>query len=169
MYRAVEFDAFMQQLREDTICIAPVGCTDAELERVERVSGGRLPTAYRRFLGAMGRSAGRLFTHDHLDVTFEHACRLTPWVRQRIESSDDCDDDLLPARALVILGRLGAHFHFIDCAGGEDSTVHLVDLDEGTVVAISDSIMSWLQHWRTEALAAIRANYFDRDPGGGKP
>ena len=77
----------------------------------------------------------------------------------------------LPADALVILGRLDAHFHFIRCEHKEDSPVW--ELDESSWQLpprpVHVSLLDWLELWCEEAERAIRDGYFNWFPWGTRP
>jgi hypothetical protein len=145
------------------------GCTPEEVAVLERDFGLDLPATYRQFLARMGRSAGKLFAHDHV-VAFYPAVRsmLNDLRTPRDEPVDSPDEEsylrtvTLPDEALIIAGRLDEQFHFIVCAGGEDAPVFYFSEEREPPEQVYGSILDWLEDWRRGAEEAIRDGYFER-------
>jgi hypothetical protein len=145
------------------------GCSASEIAALEHCYAVRLPTTYRAYLETMGHGAGRLFRHDHLAVTLVHVLDMTDHVRARMAAEGAAHP--LPADALVILGRLDAHFHFIRCEHTEDSPVWALDENGWQLphTPVHVSLLDWLEFWCEEAESAIRDGYFNWYPRGTRP
>src|SRR3712207_274324 len=109
------FDAFVGRLVASGVAAESdlLGCSDAEIGRLERKYGLRLPASYRCYLKRMGRGAGRLFTHDHVRVSYEDVLALAELECQHQQACPVTERVALPADALIILDRLGEQHLFI--------------------------------------------------------
>src|SRR5438876_6629617 len=123
-----EFSEFVEHLRETSVARELRGCTAAEVRFVEEKFGCTLPLAYKLYLETMGHSAGRLFTHDHLAVTFEYVMKLRDVLDEAMAEPPQAGTPQfrLPQHALVIAGRLGDQFLYILCDQPDDSAVFYV-------------------------------------------
>jgi len=166
-----EFAAFVAQLRQDAVANELRGCSPEEVLEIEQVYGCRIPRAYRLYLETMGHAAGRLFTHDHLAVTYEHVLRLGEQLRDGM--SEDCAPGApqfcLPANALVIVGRLGEQFEYVVCDQPEDSPVFYVNTWDRVAKRVYPCVLDWLRDLHSEAVEAIRSGYYDKYPNGTRP
>jgi hypothetical protein len=146
------------------------GCTAEELTVFERDFGLNLPAIYRQFLARMGHSAGKLFAHDHVLAYYPAVRSMLNDLRiPREEPVESLDEETylrtvtLPDNALIIAGRLDEQFHFIVCQGGEDAPVFYFSEEGEPREQIYDSILDWLEDWRSGAEEAIREGYFERE------
>src|SRR5438094_309296 len=96
------------------------GCSSQEIAALEQAYSLNLPGVYREYLTRMGHCSARLFTHDHMAVTYPHVRAMTGKLRARLQ--DDASR-ILPSGTLIIAGRLGEDFEFIACAGSIDTPV----------------------------------------------
>ncbi len=142
-----ELSALVDELRADAVVRDMTGCSPVELAKLERVCGFSLPRAYRLYLGTMGHSSDRLFTHDHYAVTFEHLIGLGDQLRDAMTEpgAPGAPAFVLPPKALVILGRLGEQFLFIVCDHPNDSPVFYVNSWDRVAKEAYPSILSWLR------------------------
>jgi hypothetical protein len=95
------------------------GCTPTELLELERRLDVQLPATYRAFLARMGHGSGRLFTHDHVETSYDDVVGWTEQLRAHPKLQ-------LGKEAVVILARLGEQFEFINCSGETDPIVWYV-------------------------------------------
>src|SRR5579884_416603 len=116
------FDALLARLSATRVASADtlVGCTAAEIRRLERRYGVTLPATYRRFLAVMGRRSGRLFTHDWVTANYPGILGETAELRAQLTEAGGYQ---LPADAVVILARDGEQYNFIRCDRSDDSSV----------------------------------------------
>ena len=166
-----EFAAFVAELRRDAVANELRGCSPEEVLELERVHGCRIPRAYRLYLRTMGHAAGRLFTHDHYAVTYEHVLHLGEQLRDGLAEVGalNAPEFRLPTNALVIVGRLGEQFEYIVCDDPEDSPVFYVSTYDRVATRAYTSVLAWLQDMRSEAVEAIRDGYYDKYPNGTRP
>ena len=151
-----EFDAFLSRLLSGGTGAGDLlGCTEDEVRRLENKYRVALPEAYRRFLRTMGHWSGRLFAHDHVDVTYADVLRMTETQRRQPAVSAAGGLFVLPYDALVILGRLGEQHLFIRCQGGQDAAVWCYGEFQDGPVESHASIIEWLDTWRREAEEAV--------------
>jgi hypothetical protein len=165
------FAAFVQQLRSDGVLTDPRGCSSEEVRHLESIHACKLPRAYRMYLETMGHSAGKLFSHDHLAVTYEHLVELRSQLDEAM--AEDCKPGApafrLPEHAFVIAGRLGEQFEYIVCDRPDESPVYYVSTWERVPKLSHPTILAWLECWHTQSVDAIRSGYFDRYPNGTVP
>ena len=67
------FDNFVARLISSGVAATRaelVGCSDDKIEQLQRKYALSLPMSYRLFLRTMGHRNGRLFTHDHVTVSY---------------------------------------------------------------------------------------------------
>lgn len=95
-----------------------IGCTEEEVNELELFFGLHLPSAYKAFLKAMGRGAGRLMRDA--DVFSEVLKKLT---REASEILLDEEMSPLPDRAFVFGIRNSEQFLFFICDGDEDPVI----------------------------------------------
>src|SRR5689334_14280202 len=129
------FDELLKRMQRSGVA-APaelLGCTPAQIRRLEARYSVTLPATYRRFLEVMGRKSGRLVTHDDLDVQYDYVLRATAelpgLLQERAELVPDAASFALPALALIVLGRDREQFHYIRCDRVDDSAVWYFNLD----------------------------------------
>ena len=148
-----------------------VGCSDAEIAALESRYTLRLPQSYRQYLQTMGHRSGRLFTHDHLAVFYRYVVNMTEDLKRDWAQGVDAPPATfsLPAGALLICGRLGAQFDYIQCVGTDDSPVWRFNTWDWKIVESRPSVHAWLEHWCGEAEQAIASGYFKRQPIGTTP
>jgi len=166
-----EFATFVDGLQRERVATELRGCTAAEVRELEQALGCTLPLAYRLYLETMGHAAGRLFTHDHLAVTYEHVLELREELEDAMTDSFESSSSRfhLPERACVISGRLGEQFHYIVCDHAEDTPVFSVNTFDQKPRRVYPSILSWLRDQKAQALEAIQSGYFDKYPNGTTP
>jgi SMI1 / KNR4 family (SUKH-1) len=153
------------------------GCAPDEIAALEHRYGVRLPATYRRYLEAMGHGSGRLFTSDHVAVTYAHVFDLTQDLRARLvsRSTDDAFDVPppegfeVPADAIVIASRLVAQWEFIRCSDPNDSPVWFFRDGDWVIRQNHASVGAWLESWCETAEAAIASGYFEQSPRGTRP
>jgi len=119
----------------------------------------------------MGHSAGRLFTHDHLAVTYDHVLELRDQLLEGMSEPSDPSASAfqLPTHAAVISGRLGDQFQYIVCNGQDDVPVLYVNSWDRRPKQCYPGILAWLRAHEAMAVEAIREGYFDRYPNGTSP
>lgn len=161
------FDALLRRMERSGVASPAerVGCTAAQIARVEARCGVRLPATYRRFLGVMGRGSGRLFAHDRLAVHYADVLRLTARV-PRVVRGWAADFPAwaafgLPAGAVVILHRDDSDdFHFLRCDRADDSAVWHFGPDVRRPRRVCGSVLGWLRGWCAEAEQAVADGYY---------
>ncbi len=145
------------------------GCSPEELAVFERDYDLRLPESYRAFLARAGHSAGKLFAWDHVDAYYPAVMSMLDDSRRALDEPSEVDDEdeesvlrtvSLPDKALVILGRLDEQFHFIVCEGGDDTPVFYFSEEGEPPKRSYDSVLDWLEDWRSGAEEAIRNGHF---------
>lgn len=119
------FDEFYNRLIQTGVATTAsiLGCNDAEISTLETRYQVALPHAYLAYLSKLGHKSGRLLTHDHYAAIFQYVLGMTAGCRQLRDEIQDCEMPILPADALVIVGRLGEQFMMIRCSSTEDSPV----------------------------------------------
>jgi len=149
------------------------GCSDEEIEQLERRYSVRLPRSYRSFLQAMGHRSGRLFRYDHWTVTYQDVLRLTEKEREgaRQAGADAARrlDAILGTDGLIILGRLGEQFLFVHCDEGDDPVVHYFENYKWATKTAHLSVMEWLDSICDECAEAVESGYFEQFPDGTRP
>jgi len=149
-----------------------VGCTPEEIAALEARYALRLPCSYRRYLEVMGHSSGKLFTHDHLAVTYPYVLSMTTkerrsWVARRAKNGSGPPPAFeFPDDALLIAGRLGEQFGFIRCSGQDDVPVWYLNNYRWETRELHPSVLEWLECWCEAAEDAIAGGYFDEYPDG---
>ncbi|MDA8743273.1 SMI1/KNR4 family protein [Rubripirellula amarantea] len=165
------FDALLTRLKESDVASSDdlVGCTSREIARLEARYSIALPKSYRWYLSTMGKRSGRLFTHDHMAVYFDHVFEMTDQLRR--EAIDDPDEPYveLPDDALVIAGRLAEQYQFIRCGDSMDSPVWYFNEYDYEIVVSCSSVLDWLNSYCDLAEQAIANGYFDIYPEGTTP
>jgi len=142
------------------------GCSASEISTLQALYGV-VPPVYREYLERMGHSSGRLFTHDHVAVTLEYVLEMTNELR--LELATDAPD-LPPPGSLVIAGRLGEQFEFIELAVTTgDAPVYYFNTYDLKVRQSHPSVLAWLECWCTAAEDAIGRGYFHKYPQGTTP
>lgn len=166
-----EFATFVEELRRERVATELRGCSADEVQKLEQALRCTLPLAYRLYLETMGHSAGRLFTHDHLAVTYEHLLTLPEELEDAMTDSFESSSSRfhLPERACVICGRLGEQFYFIRCDHPEDTPVFHVNTSSQKPERAYPSVLAWLRDQKAQAVEAIQAGYFDKYPNGTTP
>lgn len=170
------FDRLRHRMRRSRVSSEAecVGCSPEEVRILESRYAVRLPETYRYFLEVMGHSSGRLFTHDHLSVSYGHVLTMTADERDEQQRwSEDRNGPppgfVLPSDALLIAGRLGEQFEFIRCIEPDDSPVWYYNTWDWQVSQAETSVLGWLESWCEEAEHAIADGYFSRFPDGTTP
>ena len=166
-----EFAKFVEELRHDAVARTVQGCSPAEIDHLQQVCGVQLPRVYRLYLLTMGHAADRLFTHDHLAVSYEYVLRLGDQLRKAMiePAAPGAPAFDLPPNSLVIFGRLSEQFLFIVCNRPDDSPVFHVDSWDRVSKQAYPSILDWLRDMRNEAVEAIRDGYYSEHPNGTIP
>lgn len=104
-----------------------VGCSEAQVLRLEAESGMHLPGAYRDFLRLMGVRAGRF--HEGTDFTYEFLPGLTRYLREEVSKAGG----ELAANAFAFMGHQGYIFHYFYVTGDDDPEVQ--GFSEGQAVS----------------------------------
>jgi hypothetical protein len=142
------------------------GCSESEIETLERTYNLSLPLVYREYLATMGHSSGRLFTYDHVDVTYPHVLAMTNEIRRELGSDAS---RILRQDSLIISGRLGEQYEFLRCEANSDVSVWHFNLEDREVIESHASVVGWLQCWCEQAEEAIASGYFLEFPEGTQP
>ncbi len=145
------------------------GCTDVEIARLEKRYGLTLPFIYQNYLRIMGHGAGKLFSHDHMAVTYPNVFDMTldfttDWRAENAAAPGTSPE--LPANALIIAGRLADQFNFICCEGQYDCPVYYINTLDKQAVEAAPSLLDWLEGCCAAAEAAIASGYFLDNPKG---
>jgi SMI1 / KNR4 family (SUKH-1) len=135
----------------DSLC----GCTPGEILALEQKYGIRLPESYARFLELMGQGAGRLVDRNEFDLYYPHVLRLTEqeralWAEVRVEEPDSTVVEL-PPQSLIICGRRGEQFSFIDCQQTDDSPVFYFNHWQMQIRQTHHSLFGFLESMRADA------------------
>lgn len=141
-----------------------IGCSPEEIASLERRYDIKLPYSYRRYLEIMGHSSGRLFTHDHAAVTYDYIYSLTNELEKQVSNKT-----VLPAKSLVIFGRLNEQYLFIVCNNPHDSQVYYTNYNGYPITLEHQSIGEWLSAWCVEAEEAILSGYYSTYAQGTTP
>jgi hypothetical protein len=165
------FAQFITELRQSGVATELRGCTPAEVADLEATLEQTLPLAYKLYLESMGHSAGRLFTHDHLAVTYNYVLQLGQQLKEAMSEEQSPGTILfrLPEQGVVIASRLAGQFHYILCDRPDDAAVFYVNTWEQKALQVYPSILAWLRSHEASALDAIRSGYFDDYPNGTTP
>src|SRR5262245_48537678 len=105
------FDGLLKRMQRSGVASPNelLGCTPAQIRRLEARYRVTLPATYRRFLEVMGRRSGRLVTHDYLDIQYDYVLKATAalprLLREAAEAVPEAASFALPADALIVLGR----------------------------------------------------------------
>lgn len=142
------------------------GCSEEELESLERKYGLALPPAYRRFLELAGHASGLLFRWDHWAAAFENVSTLTAEERSRLAEGGSPP---LPPDALVICSRLAECFEFIRTELGDSSPVWCYSDFEPAPVLEYPSVEVWLANILEGAREAQSSGFFAKYPRGTRP
>ena len=131
------------------------GCSAAEIAALEAKYVIALPDTYRRFLEVMGHSAGQLFAHDRVEVSYPRVLQMTEeqWRWHRDEPEEQ--PVALPDDALIILGRFDEQFQFIRCQGTPEAAVYYYEMGEPAAQHWSPSLVTWLHAWCDEAASLM--------------
>lgn len=166
-----DYEAFLRRLSARDVASSSdlVGCSDAEIVHLEARYSITLPVSYRWYLSAMGKKSGRLFTHDHMAVYFDHVCEMTAQHRQDAIEYPDEPTVELPDDALIVAGRLGEQFQFLRCNDPDDSAVWYFNEYDHQIVDSAQSVLDWLESFCDAAEQAIQNGYFDIYPNGTTP
>ena len=89
-----DFDRLLQRMERSSIVTVSqlVGCSVEEIEALEDRYGYRLPRSYVRYLRAMGHRSGRLFTSDHMAVSYSDVLEMTADLRRKWAACRSDDD-----------------------------------------------------------------------------
>ena len=106
---------------------------------------------YHRYLRTMGRAAGRLFAHDHVDIGYAAVLEMTKQHRGTGARKSSPTLHGLPDDSLIVLGRLGEQFEFIRCSESEDPPVWYFEASggrmSGRIKKSHRSVSHWLETW----------------------
>jgi hypothetical protein len=116
----------------------------------------------------MGRSSGRLFTHDWVHAGYPDVLNMTDDLRGQL-AEDDCGYEL-PPDAVAILERDAEQYNFIRCASPDDSPVWALDLGALRVRPrkFRTSVVGWLRAWAEEAAQTVASGWYERKDGRGR-
>ena len=156
------FNAFLQRLERGEVALPGDlgGCSSAEIAAIEERYGLRLPTAYRRFLEAMGHRCGWLFVAEQVLVHSEVILRLTEEVRDSLSSQSPDLAAKIPPDALFILASGDDVDFFIRCGEGEDPPVYALNTAEQSIEIAYSSVMEWLEGACDYAEESMEEGYF---------
>lgn len=165
------FDTLVNRIIETWIATDAsfVGCTDSEIAALESKYRITLPTTYRAYLNRMGKSSGRLLTHDHYAATYAHVIKMTVQCREDRDEFPDSKLPDLPADSLVIVGRLGEQFLMIRCSKTDDSPVWYFNEYDGEIKQCYQSVLDWLNSLVDDAVTATKNGYYEMFPNGTRP
>ncbi len=99
-----------------------VGCTNSEIESLERELQINLPGAYKEFLSVMGKSCGDFLLG--YDYTYQTVFGLTRESQSLIAEDSSCDFRLA-ATDFVFISSQGSQFLFFDTGSGDDPPVQI--------------------------------------------
>ncbi len=157
------------QYAEETGVISPnttVGCTESEIAAIETKYNIAIPHAYRSYLSTMGHHSGRLFSHDHMIVSYQFILDATAEVPDELqrEYPDEYPTIVhaLPKDALIIASRLAENYWFIVCNHEQDSPVYHFHDTGAEYTQVEESFVEWLYWWVLEAVRAIESGYYER-------
>lgn len=120
-----------------------VGAGEEEIRDLETELGIRLPEVYRRFLRAMGHSAGPLFVGSDYSLSQRHRLRLRKSAERVIERTGT--DWQLPDDAFVFLMHHGYQFLFFRLREGDDPPVYRFSDADDAAVCIAPSMSEFLR------------------------
>jgi ankyrin repeat protein len=103
--------------------VALLGCTDEEIDKLEKHFDVILPAAYRYFLKRLGKGAGEFMSSDHL--TFEY-----PYLFEQAQSEDYAEYCKLTKKSFVFSEREGCLFFFFE-ADGQSDDPPIFQFDDG--------------------------------------
>jgi hypothetical protein len=137
-----------------------VGCSPDEITRLEQKYAVRLPDSYALFLRLMGHRAGNLVGRAEFDLYYPDVLRLTEeerafWAEVRAEDPGEAVVEL-PADALIVCGRYGEQFQFIECSRPDDSPVFYFNHWEPGFRRVEGSVFGFLEAMRADAEHWIR-------------
>jgi hypothetical protein len=128
-------DEYVARLHAHGIAVpgALVGCTEFEVDGIEKEFGVGLPGLYRQALVRFGRSAGKLVDVNEFEFYFDDIVTLNRWIRG--QESRDLQQrrrlQLPRAPYFVLLARYREVFQYVQSApGAADATVYQLELDE---------------------------------------
>ncbi len=173
----IEFDRLLERMMRSKIVSDSqlAGCSTEEITALEDRYHLRLPSSYVWYLRTMGHNSGRLFTSDHMKVSYADVLTMREDLHQKLASDRDRRYSAppptfqLPSDALLIASRLGEQFEFINCNGENDSTVWYFNNWDWMIQPSHPSVLAWLECWTAEAEQAIADGYFDQYPKGTTP
>jgi hypothetical protein len=156
------FESFVSRLTGGGVASPShlVGCSDSEINRLERTYNGVLPSSYRLFLQRMGHCSGRLFTHDHVLANYSDVVRMRKEQLRFRKNTQRLARVTLPPDSLVMMSRLDEQWLFVRCVGGDDTPVLSIEAG-GEVQQSHPSVLDWLDTWREEAEEAIASGYYE--------
>lgn len=129
------------------------GCTEEEIESLERRFGLRLPQCYRDFLAVMGRAAGDFLVGT--DYSFPKLLEFRKDAEELLRTSQS--DFKLTPTAFVFMLHQGYTFLFLDCDDDpDDPPVFMFTEAEKELRKVSDSFSAWLLTAVQEDIAACR-------------
>ena len=113
------------------------GCSESEIQSLERSLGVALPGTYREFLTHAGKRVGQFLTGS--DLTYE-------WLREQTNHARELarEEGLeLPPGAFAFVGHQGYQFLFFVTDTGEDPVVYRCLEGEG-IEQVRPSFTDWL-------------------------
>lgn len=129
------------------------GCTEEEIESLERRFALRLPQCYRDFLAVMGRAAGDFLVGT--DYSFPKMLEFRKDAEGLLRTSQA--DFKLPPTAFVFMFHQGYTFLFFDCHDDpDDPPVFMFTEGEKEPRKVSDSFSAWLLTAIEDDIAAHR-------------
>ena len=117
------------------------GCTSEEIDRLEKLAGIRLPKAYREFLLAIGRRAGKLF--QGTDILFPALDGVRDAAIHLLHENGETFR--LPSDAFVFSMHQGYEFDYFIASQGDDPPVYQYVEGSGSPALIWPSFSEFLR------------------------
>jgi hypothetical protein len=123
------------------------GCSERQIQQLEKRYGHPMPAAYRKFLQVMGQAAGVLF--DGTDILWPQPLELTDAAREWL--AEDNDQWQLSEDAFVFLMHQGYVLVFFRFGQGDDPPVYrYMEGDDAPECrgSFSEYLAGWLEDTR---------------------
>lgn len=119
-----------------------VGCSEAEIKKLETAAGLHLPASYRGFLKRMGHGAGDLFRGT--DMFYSHlAGNLRPWAEKLL--ANERPGLRLPADAFVFSIHQGYEVCYFLAGEGDDPPIYQFVEGQGAPTRPWDNFSAFLE------------------------
>ncbi len=128
------------------VTVSLLGCSEPEIDRLERQVGKTLPEAYKEFLRRLGHGAGDFLTSDHWAFRYSDVFE---FIGDDEEHAKYCD---LPEDALIFAVRNGCYWVFFEADGsdGDPPVFGFDDSDERSYRPCGRSLWEFLDDLVTD-------------------